>query len=505
MRRTIVSGVLSVVSGKVLTLFIGIATTPILYRLLGPAQFGAYTTVMSVHAIFMIFISSGITSGVRKFVAEDRSSSNWKPHVVGFYFRAALALALLGALGYLAAIRFGVVGRLFGPEFETYFGLMIAMVVTAQVWAYARKTLMGFGLERYSEPLKVLYRVIFASTALALVYIGFGVVGALGGQILATFFVGFAGIILVFRQVPIRATIRPVPSEFPRTQMITYNVMAVALSLFLLSLYHVDIIMLQTIVGSTEVGNYKAALVLAEFLWFVPLTIQTVYVHSASELWSQGRLERITKLAARTTRYTLLLTTLMTLGLASLARIVVPIYWGAEAVPAVTPLLLLLPGAVGFAATRPTLAIQQGHGQLRYPVLATAAAAAINLACNLLLIPRYGTSGAAVATSLGYGSMLVFHIWSARKLGFDPVSDARPIRIGATVVIAAVPIIGLPLILPGTVLPLLAVPPIGLLVYLLAAFRTGALGVGECFDLLAAFPEPVGSAVERFETRFDMP
>lgn len=299
MQRNIISGVLSVVSGKVVTMVVGILTTPLLYRLLGPGQFGAYTTVLSVHAIFMIFVSSGITDGVRKFVAEDRSRPDWKQHVVGFYFRIAVALALLGALGYLAAIHLGAVTRLFGPEFETYFRLMIVMVVAAQLWAYARRTLMGLGLERYSEPLKVLYRLIFVVTALGLVYVGYGVVGALVGQILGTLLVGILGLVLVVRQVPPRSLFRLAPSSFPRKQMVTYNVMAVALSLCLLSLYHVDIIMLQTLAGNTQVGNYKAALVLAEFLWFVPITLQTVYVHSTSELWSQGRVERIADLAAQ--------------------------------------------------------------------------------------------------------------------------------------------------------------------------------------------------------------
>jgi len=50
----------------------------------------------------------------------------------------------------------------------------------------------------------------------------------------------------------------------------------------------------------------------------------------------------------------------MAVGLAALADIAVPIYFGAEAEPAITPLLLLLPGALGFAIARPILAVSQG-------------------------------------------------------------------------------------------------------------------------------------------------
>lgn len=501
MRRNILSGVLSVVSGKVLTLFVSLATMPLLYRFLGPAKFGEYTTVMSVHALFMIFVSSGVTNGVRKFVAEDRHVPNWEGNVAGFYFRMAVLLAGVGALVYHGAVRSGLVSRFLSPVFEEYFTLMIGMVVAAQLWAYARRSLMGFGLERYSEPLQVLYNVSFAVVALLLVYSGYGVLGALAGQIVGTTIVAIIGLGLVLQRVSLRSMILPGRAELPRQRMVTYNTMAVGLAVFQMSLYHVDVIMLQSLAGSTEVGNYKTALMLAEFLWFVPMTLQTVYVHSTSELWSRDRYDRIADLASRTTRYTLLLTTVMALGLASLAHVVVPLYWGSAALPAITPLLVLLPGALGFAAVRPTIAIEEGNGTLRYAVIATGAAAVINVSLNVLLIPRFGMTGAAAATSVGYGSMLLFHIWSARKLQFDPVADARLVRIALTALLAAGPILLLPRVLPGDLVALVVVPAMGLAVFLLVAFVTGALELRECIDLLSAFPDPIGSTVDSIDNR----
>jgi len=142
--------------------------------------------------------------------------------------------------------------------------------------------------------------------------------------------------------------------------MLTFNSMSIALIFLMMSLYHIDIIMLNRFQSDSAVGNYKAALTIAEFLWFVPMAIQTVFVHSTSELWSQNRYQQISELVSRTTRYTFLLTAVMAVGLAALADIAVPIYFGAEAEPAITPLLLLLPGALGFAIARPILAVSQG-------------------------------------------------------------------------------------------------------------------------------------------------
>ncbi|QFU83060.1 flippase [Natronorubrum aibiense] len=503
MNRSIASGVFSVVSSKVIVLAITTLSTPILYRFLGASAFGEYAFLLSVFAIYMIFVSSGITDGVRKFLAEDRNAANWSEHVVGFYFRLAVVLAVVGALLLVVAAQFGLVALAFGEGLTIYFYVLAALVVTAQFRDYARKTLMGFGLERYSEPLKVLDKVGFVAVAIPLVYAGAGVMGALAGHLFASVLVAAVGLVIVHRRVSLSCVFSRPTARFPRTELLTFNSLSIVLVFLLMSLYHIDIVMLQRFAESSAVGNYRAALTLAEFLWFVPLALQTVYVHSTSELWSQNRHRKITDLASRTTRYTFLLTAVMAVGLAALADIVVPLYFGAEAEPAIEPLLLLLPGALGFALARPILAVSQGNGTLRYPIAATGTAAVINVVLNAILIPRYGMHGAAVATSIGYGTMFAFHCWSARLVGFDPLADARFGRVILTTALAAVPIVALSTALSGPWLALAVVPPIGFLIYLIFALLVGALDPAEPFEILAVFPEPIGSRAESIRSRLE--
>ncbi|WP_254763822.1 flippase [Natrinema marinum] len=496
MNRSIASGVVSVVSAKLIVLVVTALSTPLLYRFLGASAFGEYAFLLSIFAIYMIFVSSGITDGVRKFLAEDRAAANWSEHVVGFYFRLAVLLSVLGALLLVLATWVGLVGRAFGAELSGYFYVLAALVVTAQFRDYARKTLMGFGLERYSEPLKIVDKVGFVAVAIPLTYAGVGVLGALAGHLVASTLVAVIGLALVHRRIPLSCTLRRPPTRFPRTQLLTFNSMSIVLVFLLMSLYHIDIVMLHRFRADAAVGNYRAALTLAEFLWFVPMAIQTVFVHSTSELWSQNRFGEISELASRTTRYTFLLTAVMAVGLAALADVAVPIYFGPEAEPAITPLLLLLPGALGFSLARPILAISQGEGTLRYPVAATGVAAVINLGLNLVLIPRYGMSGAAVATSVGYGSMFVCHCWSARRVGFDPLSDARLGRAVLTTVLAAVPIVALSAAIANPWLALAVVPPVGFAIFVAFALLVGALEPAEPFEVLSAFPDPIGAKAD---------
>lgn len=514
MDRGLRSGFASIFSTRLLVLVVTVVTTPLLYGALGDRRLGIYATLTSIAAIVAIFVSAGISGGVRKFVAEDRPSAGWQAHVVGFYFRYALGLAAVGALVLVGAGAVlettGLLSRFLETDPEQgllYFVLLAAFLFTSQFHAYTLNALRGFGLEREAEPLKVVQAVVAMGAAVGLVVAGYGVAGALAGLVLGNVVVSLAGFWLLRRPVPLGALVRRAPPEFPRRQLVSFNWFSLFIVLCVTSLYHVDVLMLQVLgVRNASVGHYRAALTLAEFLWIVPHAVQALFVHSTAKLWAQDRVGVIDELAGRTTRYALLVTAVMALGLAALAETFVPVYFGEAFSPAVTPLVLLLPGALGFAVARPILAIQQGKGDLRYPLAATAAAAGLNVVINAALIPRYGVSGAAVATSVSYGSMFLFHVVSARWfVGFDSLTDARPGRVALTTLLAAGPIAGLATVLAGDVVgpvgtvtvpvSLVVVPPVGLAVFLLAAFATRALEPAEVRDVLEPFVAPVASAV----------
>ncbi|WP_224270037.1 polysaccharide biosynthesis C-terminal domain-containing protein [Haloprofundus salinisoli] len=479
MGRNVVRGFLSIFSSDVGVLILSISITPILVRVLTAAEYGDYAFVMSVLSVTMIVINAGIFDGIRKYIAEQRPDADWNSNVFAYYMQVGLALAFAAVVIILLVLQLGLVERFFSPEFEIYFYMLAALVVIRQLWAIGRGTLMGLGYEHISEPTKMARWVVFALVGVPLAAIGWGVVGVLIGRVVARGVVAIAVFWFVSKYVSLSAITRRVPPDFPRKELLSYNSLSVVLILLTSSLYHVDLILIRTLSGAQQTGYYNAALIVAEFLWFVPTAMQTVLLQSTSEWWSQNKIDTVTSVTSRATRYVVLITTIMCLGIGALADQFVSLYFGSEYLAAVAPLLLLLPGTLGFAVARPIFAVGQGKGELRLLILATGASATLNLVLNLLLIPRYGTLGAAVSTSIGYGSMVVFHVLSARHIGFDPISDLRLGRIVATTVVAAVPVYGLPRVLEGDILELVVVPPVGFVVFLVAAVLFGAIDRSE--------------------------
>lgn len=496
MGRNLVSGFLSLLGARVSNFAIMFVATPIIVRVLGPSGYGNYVFALSVFSLLMVFVSSGVSEGVQKYVGEDERGPDWEEHVVGFYLRLALILAIVGSVFLVVAIRTGFLEWVLGRDFSTVFYLLAALVLTTQFMEYAVRALRGFELERYSESLRVLNGLLFPAAGIALAVLGFGVAGMIVGHLVASAVVALVGLVLIARRVDLTTALVPKRMKVPTRELLSFNVMNVLLVLLVMSLYHADVLMIRVFIGSEPTAFYKAALAVAEFMWFVPTALQSLFIHSTSKLWSRGDTGAIDALASRTTRYALLFSVLLAVGIASLGDEFIPLYYGQNYTDAILPLLILLPGAAGYAVARPIYGIAQGKGSLKPMVVATGGAAALNVALNAALIPMYGIEGAAVATSIGYLSMLAFHIWSANRLGFHPLSDLRLPKLLATAVLGGGPILLLGLAIQNAIIAMVIVPPLGGIWFVAVAIGFGALDMDELREIVDSMPRSIRSAAE---------
>lgn len=503
MARSVLKGFLSILGAKIIVLVLNVLVTPILVRLIGSSFYGDYAFILSLLGITMILVNAGIFDGTRKYIAENRDERNWEEHVIGFYLRIAIILAVVAAVGYGAIAWFGLAEQLFDLKFGIYLYLLGILIISRQAYSVARGGLMGLGLEEKSEPLNVLKKIAFGITGLSLAYIGYGVAGILIGHILASVLVAVLAFGILFKQMELWTVLERTPPRFPRSELLSFNSLSIILILLTASLYHVDILLLRPMAGSQETGIYKAALVLAGFLWFVPNVLQTILLHSSSEMWSNEDTERVTSVTSKATRFNLSLVLLLAIGLAALAKDFVPIYFGSEFEATILPLLLLLPGVVGFAVARPIFAAGQGKGELRILILATGTAALINLILNLVLIPRFGTAGAAIATSIGYGSMVVFHVMAARQIGFDPLDDLRLSRIVIVGLVSSPIIVGGASLIESSIISLLVIPPLGLVIYGLLSLYLKVISPREVSKIASRLPPPIPGLTNQVLSRFE--
>jgi O-antigen/teichoic acid export membrane protein len=193
-------------------------------------------------------------------------------------------------------------------------------------------------------------------------------------------------------------------------------------SIFFFLVLRVDQILVQRYLGFHELGIYSLAVMLAELLWLVTDPFAVALLPHQIEA-ARGDELRLTYAAARTSFLVALLG-------AILGWVLVP--YGIQAVygdafaGSVWPFRLLLPGVVLLAAQRPLAAILLKRGRPWSISLFGFGALLVDVAVNLLLLPRIGVVGASIASSGCYAGLAVAYVWGTWESGRSRWGDLVP-------------------------------------------------------------------------------
>lgn len=171
--------------------------------------------------------------------------------------------------------------------------------------------------------------------------------------------------------------------------------------------------LVESMLGPTALGNFALAARIAEMVWLLDFVVINA---SVFRITSSDQQES-TRITQRMTRLIGLAVLSMSLLIALSAPFFVLWVFGADFAPAVLPLILLLPGIVGWSLARSLAQFIAYHqGKPWYNTAGAAVAFALNLALNFLLIPALGIAGAAIASSISYISNLIFLAVVFRRL-----------------------------------------------------------------------------------------
>lgn len=175
-----------------------------------------------------------------------------------------------------------------------------------------------------------------------------------------------------------------------------------------------DAFLVNLIVSVRATGIYSVTSGLAETLWYVPNALGTVMFSRAVD--PKADAGRVAAVLTRTTLAVALVTAIPAFILGP--RLVRAVY-GSQFSDAGVALRLILPGIVAYSVVAILSRYITGRGRPGTGTLILVAGLAVNVACNLILIPVYGINGAAASSSMSYVltaalTLVVFHRVSDR-------------------------------------------------------------------------------------------
>lgn len=391
---------------------IGLLTSAIVARILGPAGRGRYAVAAAVGFLGVQFGNLGLHVSNTYSVAKDRK-------LLPVLLANTMLLSFVG--GGLGAALVGVV-FVFAPQWFPVEGwlLLLALVGVPFGLAYLLTENLLLGIQQ----VQTFNLVELANKAVACFLIS-GLIlfkGVTPATVLAATLLALTVSLLfatsaLWKHLPET----PAPSLDVFRKNLSVGGRAYLVAVFGFLVLRVDLFMVKCLLGAEQAGYYSIAGTMADYILMLPAAVRAVLFPWLSATDDAGQNRRRAIRAALGTAAALLPIVLMA---APSARIAIPILFGQQFLPAVEAFVFLLPG-VFFLGIETVLV--QYLNSLGFPWTVVGAwffTCLVNVGANLWAIPRFGIAGASVVSSICYLMMFMFVLLIVQRSRIAPIEAA---------------------------------------------------------------------------------
>jgi O-antigen/teichoic acid export membrane protein len=394
-RPTIWRSIAETYATRILLIAIGLVTTVVVSRTLGPSGRGLFAVATAIAAIGVQFGNFGLHASNTYYVAKDRELL---PVLIGNALIVGLGIGGMAALlGWFLAAMWPKLAPLHG----TLLALALASIPFGLAYLLLQYLLLGIDQVRAFNGIELANKVIglvlvslvillrrlsaelmFAATLVALVLCFLWVLWSLRG---------------VFRH-PVLFSITVFRKH------IGLGIKAYLICFFGFLVLRIDLVMVKYMLGAQAAGYYSISETMAENMLTLPAVVGTILFPKLSRMaHNREKLQLTTKAAFVTAA---LMAPVMIVALL-LAKPAVQLVFGKSFLPAVTPFIWLMPGS--FLLGVETVIVQYLNS-LGFPKIIAyfwLLVTALNIGINFWAIPAYGINGAAIVSTGSYSLIFV--------------------------------------------------------------------------------------------------
>jgi O-antigen/teichoic acid export membrane protein len=410
---------------------VGVINGIILARMLGPAGKGEYYLLILLPGTAMVLLHLGLPAAFRFFAARGQTH--------GIVTKSLVLTTLLtggACLVGLAVLPIVQTAFLRGIPGEVVLIALLALPLSLHA-TFSAAVVVGRQAVRMYAAVNSLYPLVWTVLLIVVfVLLGLSVAAAIAVYLIVKLFQTLCFALAAVRVS--RAVERPTPA--PYRDLLRYGLRAYPESLAAFFNYRIDAYLIALLIANPaeSLGYYSMAVGLAEIVLFVPKAVSDIFFPQVA---GSNRVDA-NRHVALVARVTLLLASVGAVVFIPAATIMIWFVLPAF-VPSLTPLLVLLPGIVALGAGTVAGGYLTGIGKPGITSMVTLVSVAVNVAANLLLIPRIGIVGAAAASLVSYSvSSVLLTVVAAHHSGL-PVRQfwlprASDIRFVAATVISLV-------------------------------------------------------------------
>jgi O-antigen/teichoic acid export membrane protein len=387
-------------------------------RVLGAEAKGELSVLMALGAMAVILASLGVHQSGVYFLGrfESKRAAVVSNNAIFGLIGGLVTALLLGGLGlaFHDALIHGIRTELF---------LVFLLSIPLNYFnEFGRRVLLGVGrVASYNLPDLLTGISLLVGTAVALLAFGshlmpLVVLRVLSELVIFTFVVARVGRLVRWRLKPSRQVLN---------EQMAYGVKNYASSLLWIVLLQGDLVLCNHFLGNHETGIYSVAVSLGLPITLLGAVVGTlIFQRVSSEDTERGRIE----MTNRVFRVLIVVLAVVVVALGVAAHWIVPIVYGDAFDPAVTALILLLPGLFALALELVLMNFLAGNGSPPMVYIAPAIGLIVNFGANMYAIPHWGINGASVTSSVGYAVVLALVAWYYLRMTGAHVRDLILVR-----------------------------------------------------------------------------
>ncbi len=383
-------------SGKLLGMF----NTLALARILGPEQLGVFVLALAIMQIFSALCPLGFPLALTRSVAYYDSLQDYG-RVKGIFFTA---IVLSMAISIFASVAIYYSTRFFSQIFNSEH---LSPVLTALSWSLPffvlfsllLAALQGLRFPAQAAWIKALVEPPFRlAIFLVLALFGFRLFGAVSSVFCAILLSCGYALFVFFKKFPWR--------RYEAKPTYAWSDLSFSLALFLitaisLSVQWTDNLFIGYFLTTRDVALYDVAFRIAGLMTLVHVSANAAITPLFAESFALRRPQDIEALYKVNTRWVVMLTLPIFGILLLLSRDVLSLF-GRDFAEGAFCLMILASGLFSSIVAGPCGTLLLMGGRARLYLVISAATGVLNFLLNIILIPRYGIVGAAVAAASTY-------------------------------------------------------------------------------------------------------
>ena len=395
---------------KFFVVIIGMATSIIIARILGPEGRGEYAVAITISGIGVQLGNLGLHSANTYYIAQNKE-------IIAPIINNSIIVSFLGgAIVSMIIYPFIIIFDFMQITNTILLFLCLFSIPLGLAYLLLQNILLGINEVQVYNKIEIEAKVFSIVLLLLLIIVNYVNATSI---FFITLLTSFIGILLVLLKLNKFVTIKIKFSANIFMNCYFYGIKSYVACLFSFLVLRADLLMVKHFLSLQEAGYYSIALNIGDMLFLFSTTLGTILFPKLSAMKNTREKYLFTHKNLRCFTPFIIALSLISVYTAPL---MVEILFGLSYIPAVSAFILLVPGIAILSLNSIYMNFFASTGMPWVTIYSPLLALILNVFLNMKLIPILGVNGAAISSVISYSLMLLISIFYV-KLRFNNIND----------------------------------------------------------------------------------